>query len=304
MTLSSIVKALGGVLYAGGRRASIPAPGHSRSDRSVSLLLRDDRVIIHCFGASDWREVRAELQARRLIGDDGRIAGVHVSGHQAPPPGSRPDRLSRVRRAEAIWDDCSVLIPASPAGRYLQRRAVSYFGEGDDALRAGRVPVRAYADAGARLPALVAAIRDGHGLLSAVEITYLDPDGRRLDRPSPSRKIIGVLPAGCAVRLQTAQSKLLVAEGVFTALSAGVRFARPAWALLSAGALSRWSPPSFVREVMIAADAGDAGERSARILAHRLRRQGLRVDLRWPPIGEGDWNDLAQKQAVLKRRGP
>ena len=40
MSLRTIVQALGGELYDGGRRANIPAPGHSAADRSVSLLLR------------------------------------------------------------------------------------------------------------------------------------------------------------------------------------------------------------------------------------------------------------------------
>ena len=58
MTLHAIVAALGGDLYQGGLRANVPAPGHSADDRSVSLLHADGRVIIHGFGAADWREVR------------------------------------------------------------------------------------------------------------------------------------------------------------------------------------------------------------------------------------------------------
>ena len=42
MTLHAIVAALGGDLYSGGTRASIPAPGHSGHDRSVSLWLTGD----------------------------------------------------------------------------------------------------------------------------------------------------------------------------------------------------------------------------------------------------------------------
>ena len=52
MSLHAIVRALGGDLYQGGHRASIPAPGHSAADRSVSLLLSHGRVIIHGFGAA------------------------------------------------------------------------------------------------------------------------------------------------------------------------------------------------------------------------------------------------------------
>jgi len=39
MSLREIVRVLGGDLYDGGRRANVPAPKHSRADRSVSLLL-------------------------------------------------------------------------------------------------------------------------------------------------------------------------------------------------------------------------------------------------------------------------
>ena len=42
MSLRAIVEAVGGDLYEGGRRANIPAPGHSAEDRSVSLLLEGD----------------------------------------------------------------------------------------------------------------------------------------------------------------------------------------------------------------------------------------------------------------------
>ena len=67
MSLSHIVKALGGELYDGGRRANIPAPGHSSADRSVSLLLEDDRVVVHTFGDGDWKAVLDHLRDNRLI---------------------------------------------------------------------------------------------------------------------------------------------------------------------------------------------------------------------------------------------
>ena len=53
MSLKSIVEVLGGELYDGGRRANIPAPYHSRADRSESLLLKDDQVSVRRGGQSD-----------------------------------------------------------------------------------------------------------------------------------------------------------------------------------------------------------------------------------------------------------
>ena len=54
MSLRTIVQTLGGDLYDRGRRANIPAPGHSAADRSVSLLLENNRIIVHTFGDGDW----------------------------------------------------------------------------------------------------------------------------------------------------------------------------------------------------------------------------------------------------------
>jgi phage/plasmid primase-like uncharacterized protein len=84
-----------------------------------------------------------------------------------------------------------------------------------------------------------------------------------------------------------------LAEGVFTALSAGERFGLPAWALLGTSNLRRWSAPAGVREVLIAADRGADGEASAGRLARRLRTDGLAVSIRLPPFPHGDWNEAA-----------
>ena len=87
---------------------------------------------------------------------------------------------------------------------------------------------------------------------------------------------------------------MLVAEGVFTALSATERFALPGWALLSTRNLKSWSAPDGVRSVLIAADRGKDGEASAEILAARLRRQGVAPTIALPPEPHGDWNEAAR----------
>lgn len=73
MSLRLIVAALGGDIHSGGRSANVPAPGHSRADRSVSLLLDGDRVVIHGFGAADWRAVREHPQGLGFIDPWGRL---------------------------------------------------------------------------------------------------------------------------------------------------------------------------------------------------------------------------------------
>ncbi|MEH6666109.1 MAG: toprim domain-containing protein, partial [Brevundimonas sp.] len=90
---------------------------------------------------------------------------------------------------------------------------------------------------------------------------------------------------------------MLVAEGVFTTLSAVGLFGLPGWALLSANNLAVWSPPAGARRVLVAADRGAAGERAAAKLAARLRAAGRSVRVIWPEAPFGDWNEAASAAA-------
>ena len=93
---------------------------------------------------------------------------------------------------------------------------------------------------------------------------------------------------------------MVVGEGVLTTLSAMHRFGQSGWALLSAGNLARWSPPPGVREVLIAADNGPAGEGAADRLRMRLQSLGLDAAVVPPPKAFGDWNEAEQAATTSK----
>lgn len=139
----------------------------------------------------------------------------------------------------------------------------------------------------------MAGVLDTDGALTAIELTYLTPGGRRAFDLALPRKTVGLIPAGSAVRLDAAGPDLLVAEGVFTALAARRRFGLPAWALLSTSNLRRWRPPPGVRSVLIAADRGPDGEASAQRLATALRGAGVKARIALPPPAFGDWDEAA-----------
>ena len=285
MSLKTIVRVLGGDLYDGGRRANIPAPGHSRHDRSVSLLERDGRLIVHTFGDGDWRQVRDDLRARGLLG--GREATDRRERLASPGPA----RAARREVALALWS-AGRAIEGSLSARHCRLRGVRGPLPGDQALRHhGLAPLAVYHPASSTRPALMAAIRDAEGAVTAVEITYLGPGGRRAAGLRLARKTVGLIAPGSAVRLDPCGPDMLVAEGVFTALSARRRFSLPAWALLSTSNLRSWRPPPGVRSVLIAADRGPDGEASARILAKALRALGIRTRIALPPAPHGDWNE-------------
>lgn len=103
MSLVNIVRALGGDLYDGGRRANIPYPGHSRNDRSVSLLYDNGRVLATCFGDGTWQKALDDLREKGLIDYDHRPTSVVLSASSAgyQPPASKPERTAAARR---LWE--------------------------------------------------------------------------------------------------------------------------------------------------------------------------------------------------------
>jgi putative DNA primase/helicase len=299
-SLILLARALGGECYAGGRRALAPAPGHGAEDRSISLLLAGDRLLVHSFGAADWREVLDDLRAQGWIDAENRLRSGAAAPARDPP---RPDRTraERVRAASALWAAAGPIAPDSRAARHGRLRCVDLLAT--DGLRAhAAAPLAVYADRGPRMPALLAQVTGPDGALTAVEVTYLDARGRRSRVARPARKVIGVIPGGSAVRLAAPAETLLVGEGVFTTLAAMTRFGLPGWALLSTSNLRRWRPPPGVRRVLIAGDRGRDGERSAGILRDGLVGLGVAAAVVLPPLGAGDWNDLAVQEAEEGRR--
>lgn len=290
MSLRGIVRALGGDVYQNGRRANVPAPGHTPDDRSVSLMLSAGRVIIHSFGGATWGEVRDDLHRRGLIDRAGRPSG---GGPDAIAP--RLDHPGRLATARGLWSEAVPLGCGSLVLRHLASRRVRPPMWCADLAEHPRAPFSVYGPCSRAGRAMMAAIRTPGGELTAVELTYLTPGGRTDTRLRIPRKTVGRVPAGAAVRLHAATHQMLVAEGVVTTLSASAWFKLPGWALLSAGNLARWDPPPGVTHVLIAGDRGEAGEASAARLYRRLAKNGIVATIALPPAPWGDWNEAAPR---------
>lgn len=293
MSLARIVAALGGDLYDQGRRANVPAPGHSAHDRSISLLLSEGRVVVHGFGGVDWKVVLADLRGRGLVDEAGRPAGTGPGG----PRPAQPDRLVRVRTAARLWEGGVAIGPGTEAARHLLRRSIPAALKPANLRRHPAAPVSVYRPGGPRRPALIARISDPDDRLTGVEITYLEPGGGLARTLRLPRKTVGLAPPGSAVRLASASVEMLVGEGVITTLSAMSRFALPGWALMAARNLAAWTPPPEARRVLIAADRGRVGEAAALQLKARLERARVRAAVLWPDPPHGDWNEVEADRA-------
>lgn len=292
MPLRNIVQCLGGDLYDANHRANIPAPGHTRDDRSVSLLVVNNRIIVKTFGRTPWQDVLDDLRERGLI--DSRNAPTSISASPADYHAPSRTQIDKLHAARTIWDAGRAATAHSLTARHAALRRIGRPLPGPLALRhSSETPISAYGTGGRTKPAMLVGLRDSNADLAAVEITYLDASGARDDRLRLSRKTIGGIPPGSAVHIDEAAPEMLVAEGFFTTLSASQRFSLPAWALLSTTNLRSWTPPPLVRSVLVAGDNGADGRRSAEVLADRLRSLGLHAWTEFPAEQHDDWNDAA-----------
>ncbi len=291
--LERIVKACGGELFDGGRRALIPGPGHSTADRSVSLLEAEDgRILIHCFSPKDdWRAVRRALEARGLITAKGQVT-IGPAAWVKEASVRSGERLERARR---IWDEGRP-VEATTAQRYLAKRAVADRAALSKALRFH--PSMTSLEDRLRRPALLSAITDAKGALQGVEITLLSPHGAAKAALATPRRVVGRMMGG-AIRLAEAEESLLVGEGMESTASASAALNLPGWALLSAHNLARFIPPVQLKRLVVALDR-DATGRAAAARLHRRLRSSLAIDWAPPPSGFNDWNDWAIAQAMTK----
>ena len=263
-------------------------PAHADATPSLSVTgTRDGRVLLHCFAGCAGRDVIAALRGRGLWLERGP--------RRAPrrPTPERPDQaaLRRQRRARALWEAAEPI--AGTLGEvYLRTRGV-----------VGRLPPSlrfvARLEHNFRLtahPALIAAVQDGEGAVTAIQRIWLSDDGRAKAALDPAKAGLGPMRDG-AVRLDPPAAVLGLAEGVETALSARQLYTLPVWATLGASRLKSVRLPDVCRSVVIFADNGEAGLRLAREACAHYRDAGRGARLIAPPRAFGDFNDMVRAGA-------
>lgn len=174
-----------------------------------------------------------------------------------------------------------------PVEHYLRTRCVSL--PPQDVIR---LLPDAKHPSGVRCPAMLALIANDRGKCVALHRTFLLPDGSGKAPVDPPRMTLGPV-AGGAVQLYPAADRVILAEGIETALSAALLLQGPAWAAVSAGNLANTLIlPRHVRKVVIAADNDAPGRRAAKRAWSRFRAEGRAVEICVPDREDFDFNDV------------
>jgi len=206
-------------------------------------------------------------------------------------PAAAPDRSDRIEAARRLWDAARP-IAGTLADRYLRARGIAPPPDPGPALR---FLADARHPSGARLPAMVAAVRDVAGNLIAIHRTFLAEPGVKA-AIDPARATLGPVRGG-ACRLWPVAAELAVGEGIESTLAGGTLLRLPTWAALSANNLAdalQLAPE--VRSVVIAADHDPPGLAAAKAAAARWRKQGRVVRVACPDRPGSDFADLAAER--------
>lgn len=208
------------------------------------------------------------------------------------------------------WNEAAAITPESPVARYLAARGLDVeplfaemplryaFSEYWTSSRRRAVQIGWF-------DTMTAAITDREGRLKGLHKTYLQErigetgtEWAKLDllhpetgAPLPAKKMYaahnGAL-RGAAVRFAPPdkQGRIIVAEGIETALAAAEMFGLPASAALSANGIAAFEWTSGTGELFIVVDNDPTGRAAAEKLARRALKAGLMAYI-WQPETAG-----------------
>lgn len=286
-----LTQALGGKWHRSYGAAPCPVCQPSRHKGQNALTLadgRNGRLVLDCKKTGcAFLDVLAAAGVRS--GDYRAPDAVTIAQRERE---QKAEAEKRAAQAKRLWDEAQP-IEGTAAETYLRGRGITC-----DLPRTLRFHGDCWHGPTARrYPAMVAAVQ-GLGL-PAVHRTYLRPDGSGKADIEPAKAMLGAT-AGGAVRLAEGHSRLVVAEGIESALSllCGL-LDGPAtvWAALSTSGIRGLRLPPQPGRLTIAPDGDTAGREAANALAERAHALGWQVGTLDPGDG-ADFNDIMTRKAV------
>lgn len=282
-----ITRELGGRWHGAYGSAPCPVcqPERRLDQNGLSIKIENGKLLTFCHKSGcSFRDVAAAM-------------GIAPGTYAAPDPAiiaqheadRRAEAEKRAQKARAIWDAAQP-IWGTIAETYLRGRAITC--ALPETLRFD--PECWHGPTARRWPALVARVDGGAGF--AVHRTYLRGDGTSKAPVDPPKAMLGAC-AGGAVRLSRAPGRLVVAEGIETALSLACGLLEgPAtiWAALSTSGMRGLILPERPGRLTVASDGDAPGRAAALALAERARAGGWRVDY-LDPGDRRDFNDLLRE---------
>ena len=240
------------------------------SDRTPSFKVSAGRCSYHCFGCGANGDALDFLMAHEGLNIADAIERLRELGGgtakrnepRAAEPEPRPNRNTEL--AQEIWRQTETIADGLPFDYLIWRRGLTHW----DCDRVRWHPACPWGRD--RVGCIVAPVVD-HRTGYTVGIWRIRP----VMEGKVERLALGPTKGNCSPTWWPEGDELAIAEGIEDALAVHALTGIPCWAALSAGNMADLRGiPSWVRSVVIFADADDVGRRGAHTLADRLRREG------------------------------
>ena len=241
------------------------------------------------------------LRATRRLGSlaEAMAEATRFLALSAPVTADPPPRTSADAAAGRLFAAARP-IPGTRAERYLRARGLTMALDCEALRYHPSVFCREFGT-GRSLPALLAAVTDNSGRLTAVQRTWLDPSSSAKAMLRAPRRTMG-RQLGHGVRFGSAGGVVLAGEGLETVLSLRCAFpALPMIAALSAAHLGALDLPTNTRRLLIAQDDDAVGRGAGERLRVRAEARGVAV-VALSPVGRDFNADLVRFGAEGLRR--
>jgi putative DNA primase/helicase len=258
----------------------VPGPGHSKSDRSLSIKIDSTRplgVTFNSFAKDSRRDCYEYIAA--ALGLNAKL-NPQICG-----PSANCRQVSSEFPLQ-LWSE-TIAAPGTLAEKYLASRHLALPDRHEEVLRFH--PACPFGK-GTRLPCMVALLRSIRtNEPKAVHRTALTPDGKKIDRKALGPK------AGCAIMLSASEDVglgLTIGEGIETTIAGMSLNFRPAWALGDAGEIAKFPLLAGIEclTILVDNDATGTGQASAIECSRRWTGAGREV-FRIVPVKVG--HDMA-----------
>jgi putative DNA primase/helicase len=286
MDTRNIAYTLGGDVT-GTNSCNVPGPGHDKADRSLSITIdprAPDGFVVHSFASDDPLACKDYVRDRLGLGPWERGQGRRTRLLKAASDsGPEPDQEKRKAWALQIWSQSS-----NPTGTIVEGYLREHRGLELSADIAGSV-IRFHAGLkfdDAYIPGMVCLLRSiVTNEPCGIHRTFLDrKTGEKIDR-----RMLGIAK-GAAIKLDQANARLTIGEGVETALSGRMAGFGPVWALGSSGAVRSFPVIKSLKEITILEENDPTSQRDVEQCAQRYFKAGKPVNIVTPDIGN-DLND-------------
>ena len=284
----TIASTMGGDVI-GRDSVNVPGPGHSKTDRSLSIKINAKApggFVVYSHAGDDPIECRDYVRDR--LGLEPWIASPR-SERRTPfsitDAGPDPAKERNKQFALRIWSE-SVDAVGTVVEFYLrEHRGLILPTE----LSGGVIRFHGslYVDPQTRLPGMVCLLRNIEtNEPCGIHRTFLDQDtGQKIDR-----KMFGIAK-GAAIKFDPAPGQFLtIGEGVETVLSARAAGYAPAWALGSSGAVRTFPVLKQAAELTILEENDETSRKGVQVCARRYLNARRPVNIITSHVGN-DFND-------------